>query len=64
MVQYRSHLGVPSDFHLVHLGKFALGGFGVVMTEATAAEPRGPVSGLCPGIWDDTQKATWKRIAS
>lgn len=62
MVQYRATDGVPSDYHMIHLGKFALGRFGAVMTEATAVEPRGRVTHQCPGIWNDTQVAAWKRI--
>jgi 2,4-dienoyl-CoA reductase-like NADH-dependent reductase (Old Yellow Enzyme family) len=64
MVQYRSLDGVPGDWHLVHLGKFALGRFGVVMTEATAVEARGRVTHNCAGIWNDAQVAAWKRITS
>ena len=62
MVQYRSKDGIPGDFHFVHLGKFALGRFGTVMTEATAVEARGRVTHACPGIWNDAQIAPWKRI--
>jgi 2,4-dienoyl-CoA reductase-like NADH-dependent reductase (Old Yellow Enzyme family) len=62
MVQYRARDGVPGDFHMVHLGKFALGRFGLVMTEATSVEPRGRVTHACPGIWDDAQIPAWKRI--
>ena len=63
MVQYRARDGIPGDFHFVHLGKFALGRFGTVMTEATAVEPRGRVTHECPGIWNDAQTLAWKRIA-
>jgi 2,4-dienoyl-CoA reductase-like NADH-dependent reductase (Old Yellow Enzyme family) len=62
MVQYRAPAGVPGGFHMVHLGKFALGRFGVVMAEATAVEPRGRITLECPGIWNDEQAAAWKRI--
>jgi len=62
MVQYRAPDGVPGDFHRVHLGKFALGRFGVVMTEATAVEARGRITHECPGIWNDEQVSAWKRI--
>ena len=64
MVQYRSTHGAPGDFHLVHLGKFALGRFGIVMAEATAVEARGRVSHGCPGIWSDDHIQAWKRITS
>ena len=59
MVQYRAHDGIPGDFHFVHLGKFALGRFGVVMTEATSVEPRGRVTHGCPGIWGDEHVPAW-----
>ena len=62
MVQYRARDGIPGDFHLVHLGKFALGRFGIVMTEATAVEPRGRVTHACPGMWSDEQGTAWGRI--
>jgi hypothetical protein len=38
MMQYRATDGFVSDWHIVHLGKFALGGFGAVMTEVVAVE--------------------------
>jgi len=62
MVQYRARDGIPGDFHMVHLGKFAMGRFGVVMAEATAVEARGRITLGCPGIWNDQQIAAWKRI--
>ena len=62
MVQYRAKNGMPTDFHMVHLGKFALGRFGIVMNEATAVEARGRVSYGCPGIWNDAQVQGWKRV--
>lgn len=43
--------GLASDWHLVHLGKFALGGAAVVFTEAAAVEPRGRITHGDLGIW-------------
>ena len=63
MVQYRARDGIPGEFHFVHLGKFALGRFGIVMTEATSVEARGRVTHGCPGIWSDEQVPAWRRIA-
>ncbi|MFP7832841.1 NADH:flavin oxidoreductase/NADH oxidase [Marisediminicola sp. LYQ134] len=54
--------GVPTDWHLVHLGSFARGGAGLVMTEATAVTPVGRISPEDTGIWDDDQQAAWARI--
>ena len=54
--------GVPTDWHLVHLGAFAMGGAGLVMTEATAVSPIGRISPQDTGIWNAEQVAAWKRI--
>jgi 2,4-dienoyl-CoA reductase-like NADH-dependent reductase (Old Yellow Enzyme family) len=54
--------GVPTDWHLVHLGSFAIGGAGLVMTEATAVNPVGRISPEDTGIWNDEQVAAWRRI--
>ena len=56
--------GVPTDWHLVHLGSFAIGGAGLVMTEATAIEPIGRISPHDTGIWNDEQVAAWSRITA
>ena len=62
MVQFRATDGLVNDFHLVHLGKFALGKFGVVFTENCAVEPRGRVTQGDLGLWDDGQIASHKRL--
>jgi 2,4-dienoyl-CoA reductase-like NADH-dependent reductase (Old Yellow Enzyme family) len=54
--------GVPTDWHLAHLGAFAVGGAGVVMTEATAVSPEGRISPQDTGIWNDDQGRAWARI--
>ncbi|WP_296665168.1 NADH:flavin oxidoreductase/NADH oxidase [Demequina sp.] len=54
--------GVPSDWHLVHLGSFARGGAGLVMSEATAVTPDGRISPWDTGIWNDEQRDAWARI--
>jgi 2,4-dienoyl-CoA reductase-like NADH-dependent reductase (Old Yellow Enzyme family) len=43
MCQYSSSDGLPNDWHLVHLGSRAVGGPGLVMTEATAVLPMGRI---------------------
>ncbi len=63
MCQYSAEAdGVPRDWHLVHLGKFAVGGAGLVMTEATAVAPEGRLSPGDTGLWHDDQALAWKRI--
>ncbi len=56
--------GVPTDWHLVHLGSFARGGAGLVMTEATAVVPEGRISAWDTGIWSDAQAEAWRPIAA
>ncbi|ABB32796.1 NADH:flavin oxidoreductase/NADH oxidase [Geobacter metallireducens RCH3] len=53
MCQYSSLDGMPTDWHLVHLGSRAVGGAGLVMVEATAVSPEGRISPDDSGIWDD-----------
>lgn len=54
--------GVPTDWHLVHLGSFARGGAGMVMAEASAVVPEGRISPHDTGIWNDTQADAWSRV--
>ncbi len=62
MCQYSAVDGIPNDWHLVHLGSFARGGAGLVLTEATAVSPEGRISPADTGIWNDEQRAAWSRI--
>jgi 2,4-dienoyl-CoA reductase-like NADH-dependent reductase (Old Yellow Enzyme family) len=54
--------GVPTDWHLVHLGARATGGFGLVFTEAAAVTAEGRISPQDAGIWNDEQAGAWARI--
>lgn len=54
--------GVPTDWHLVHLGARAQGGFGLLLTEATAVVPEGRISPQDTGLWNDDQRDAWARI--
>ena len=63
MCQYSAQDGHVTDWHLVHLGKFAQGGAGVVFVEATAVEKRGRITHGDTGIWDDAHVQGLKRIA-
>jgi 2,4-dienoyl-CoA reductase-like NADH-dependent reductase (Old Yellow Enzyme family) len=53
MCQYSSTDGYASDWHFVHLGSRAVGGAGLVFTEATAVLPEGRISPQDLGIWMD-----------
>ena len=55
MSQYRAENGVANSWHMVHLGRFALGGAALVFAEATAIEARGRRTPGDLGLWDDDQ---------
>ena len=63
MCQYSVTDGVIGDYHLVHLGRFALGGFGLVVVEATGVTAQGRISSGDVGLWDDAQIPGLARVA-
>lgn len=63
MCQYSAHDGFAGDWHFVHLGQFAMGGFGLVFTEATAVSAEGRITHGDLGLWSDAQVAPLARIA-
>jgi 2,4-dienoyl-CoA reductase-like NADH-dependent reductase (Old Yellow Enzyme family) len=63
MCQYSSRDGFPSDGHLVHLGSRAVGGAGLVLTEAAAVAPEGRITPGDAGIWSDEQARAYAPIA-
>lgn len=64
MVMYSAFAedGMPTDWHLVHLGSRAVGGAGLIITGATAVEPRGRISARDLGLWNDAQAEALARI--
>lgn len=62
MCEYSSDDGFANDWHLVHLGGRAVGGAGLVFTEATAVTPEGRISPQDLGIWKDDHIAMLARI--
>jgi 2,4-dienoyl-CoA reductase-like NADH-dependent reductase (Old Yellow Enzyme family) len=64
MCQYSSDDGYANDWHFVHLGSRAVGGAGLVMTEATAVRPEGRISPQDLGIWSDGHIEMLTRIVS
>lgn len=54
--------GVPTDWHLVHLGQFAAGGAALIITEAAAVSHQGMISPRDAGIYTREQADAWRRI--
>jgi 2,4-dienoyl-CoA reductase-like NADH-dependent reductase (Old Yellow Enzyme family) len=64
MCQYSASDGFASDYHLIHLGRFAMGGFGLVIVEATAVLPEGRITHGDLGLWSDAHIDGLSRIAA
>lgn len=62
MDMYSAVDGVPTDFHLVHLGSKALGGAGLVMTEMVCVSPEGRITPGCAGLYTVEQERAWARV--
>ncbi|MGE5357578.1 MAG: NADH:flavin oxidoreductase/NADH oxidase [Bacteroidales bacterium] len=62
MCQYSSENGMPTEWHLVHLGSRAVGGAGLVLQEATAVSQEGRISPDDMGIWSDEHAQRLSRI--
>jgi 2,4-dienoyl-CoA reductase-like NADH-dependent reductase (Old Yellow Enzyme family) len=64
MCQYSANEGVPNAWHRTHLGQYAIGRAGLVITEATAVSPEGRISPGCTGIWNTEQQQAWEPITA
>ena len=62
MCQHAAVAGRATSWHLVHLGKFALGGAGLILTESTAVDPRGRIGTADLGLWNDEQVEPLKAV--
>jgi 2,4-dienoyl-CoA reductase-like NADH-dependent reductase (Old Yellow Enzyme family) len=62
MCMYSADDGHLTDWHLVHLGSFALRGAALTIVEATAVSPEGRISPEDSGLWQDSQIAPLRRI--
>ncbi len=56
--------GVPGDWHFQHLAARAVGGTGLILTEATAVSPEGRISPYDLGLWNDAQTEAFRRITA
>ena len=64
MCQYSSVDGMADDWHFAHLARFAIGGFGLVIVEATSVTEEGRITYGDLGLWNDDQIAPLKRIVA
>jgi 2,4-dienoyl-CoA reductase-like NADH-dependent reductase (Old Yellow Enzyme family) len=62
MCQHAAEAGRATPWHLVHLGKFALGGAGLILTESTAVDPRGRIGTADLGLWSDSHIEPLKQV--
>lgn len=61
MCQYSAQAGCMTDWHLVHLGQFALSRAGIFFVEATGVTPEGRITPRCTGLYDDATEAAMAR---
>ncbi|MGH8767096.1 MAG: oxidoreductase, partial [Burkholderiales bacterium] len=62
MCQYMSVNGSANDWHLMHLGQFAMGAGGLLITEATHVSAVGRITHRCLGLYSDANETTIKRV--
>ena len=62
MDQYCAVDGVPTDWHLTHLGSRAIGGAGLIFTEMTCVSADARITLGCTGMYTDAHEAAWKRV--
>ena len=64
MCQYSATDGLGDDWHLQHLGARAMGGAGIVFTEATHVSAVGRITHHCLGLWNETHQALLRRVVA
>ncbi len=62
MLQHAAENGVATDWHLMHYGMFSVSGPGLLITEATATEPRGRIGPYCMGLYSDEAEKALARV--
>src|SRR4029077_773075 len=62
MCQYAAQKGTANDWHLMHLGSFAVSNVGLIITEATGVEAAGRISPWCLGLYTDEQQEALARV--
>jgi 2,4-dienoyl-CoA reductase-like NADH-dependent reductase (Old Yellow Enzyme family) len=62
MCQYNSTDGSANDWHIMHIGQFVLGGFGLIIAEMTNVNPVGRITHKCAGLYSDDNEKALKRV--
>ena len=62
MGTFSANDGLLTESQIVHYGRFALGGVGLMMVENTSVSPLGRITPGCPGLWSEDQAKQLKRI--
>ncbi|HCH99953.1 MAG TPA: oxidoreductase [Alphaproteobacteria bacterium] len=62
MCQYSADDGSATDWHLMHLGQFAVSGVGLILVEATGVSPEARISPGCLGLWSDDNQEALARV--
>lgn len=64
MCQYSAEDGLGDDWHIQHLGARAMGGAGIVFTEATHVSAVGRITSGCLGLWTQEHQALLRRLVA
>jgi len=62
MTQFSTDDGVAGDWHLMHLGQYAVSGAGLVLTESTYVAPEARNTPMCLSLYSDEQEQAIARI--
>jgi 2,4-dienoyl-CoA reductase-like NADH-dependent reductase (Old Yellow Enzyme family) len=62
MCQYSAHDGSMTDWHVMHLGTYAVSGAGLFVVEATGVTPEGRITHGCTGLYSDDNEAAMARV--
>jgi 2,4-dienoyl-CoA reductase-like NADH-dependent reductase (Old Yellow Enzyme family) len=63
MGQHQAVDGLATDWHLMHLGQFAISGVGLVISESTSIDADSRISAGCLGIWSDEHARRLAKVA-
>ncbi|MCE2922226.1 MAG: NADH:flavin oxidoreductase/NADH oxidase, partial [Roseomonas sp.] len=63
LCQYSAIEGLANDWHMVQLGRFAVGGFGLIFTEVTSVMRDGRITHGDLGLWSDAHIEPVQRLA-